>query len=86
MRARPETPIPQPSASPGLTLEEELEGAAHRGLRNEVEQELLERLMSGSPLFFEKAVLAVLAGMGYGGSRASAAHHLGKPGTRASMA
>ncbi len=72
--------ISAPEASPtGVTPEEELE-SVHRALRAQVEQELLERLRSGSPLFFEKAVLAVLIGMGYGGSRASAAEHLGKPG------
>jgi restriction system protein len=69
----------KPATQDQLTPEERLE-ATYRDLRHEVEQDLLERLRTGSPLFFEKAVLAVLLGMGYGGSRADAAHHLGKPG------
>jgi restriction system protein len=59
---------------------EELLETTYRSLRHEVEQELVDRLRSGSPLFFEKAVLSVLVGMGYGGSRADAAQHLGRPG------
>jgi len=71
---------PGPEAAPvGSTPEEEIE-AVHRVLRHEIELQLLERLLSGSPLFFEKAVLAVLTGMGFGGSLAHAAQHLGKPG------
>jgi restriction system protein len=49
-------------------------------LRAEAEQGLLHRLRNGSPEFFEKAVLEVLVAMGYGGSRAEAAIHLGRPG------
>jgi restriction system protein len=41
---------------------------------------LLASVLEQSPLFFEKLVLDVLLKMGYGGSRADAAEHLGKSG------
>ncbi len=62
-----------------LSPEERLE-AVYRDLRSEIEHELLERLRSGTPTFFERAVLDVLTGMGYGGSREQAQRHLGRPG------
>lgn len=62
-----------------LNPEENLE-AQYAQLRKGVENDLLERLRKGSPTFFEKAVIDVLVGMGYGGSRADAARHLGKSG------
>lgn len=61
------------------SLEEVFENA-YRDLREEVERDLLDRLLSGTPAFFEKACLAVLIGMGYGGSNATASQHLGRPG------
>jgi len=66
-------------AQASLSPEELLE-ATHAQLRGEVESELLERLRNGHPTFFEKAVLDVLVGMGYGGSRLDAAKHLGGTG------
>jgi restriction system protein len=72
------TPHAEPAETP-LNPEEQLE-ASYLALRSEVELGLLQRLKSGSPEFFEKAVLEVLVAMGYGGSRAEAAVHLGRPG------
>jgi len=62
-----------------MSPEETLE-SVHRQLRSQTEHELLDRLREGSPAFFEKAVLDVLVGMGYGGSRIDAARHLGGTG------
>ena len=45
-----------------------------------MEHAILARLKAGSPEFFERAVLDVLVAMGYGGSRAEAAQHVGKSG------
>jgi restriction system protein len=61
-----------------LNPEEQLE-TSYLALRAEVEQGILQRLKAGSPEFFERAVLEVLVAMGYGGSRAEAATHLGRP-------
>jgi restriction system protein len=74
--AVPEALAPaQASLSPDELLE-----ATHAQLRQEVESDLLERLRQGNPTFFEKAVIDVLVGMGYGGSRIDAGQHLGKSG------
>ena len=41
---------------------------------------LLDAILKQSPTFFEELVLDVLLAMGYGGSRESAAQHLGQSG------
>ena len=47
-------------------------------LRKELASRLLDQILAQSPTFFEHLVLDVLVAMGYGGSRANAAAHLGK--------
>lgn len=42
--------------------------------------ELLTRLLEGSPAFFEKAVVELLQAMGYGGGREDAGRRLGRAG------
>jgi restriction system protein len=49
-------------------------------LREEVAAELLERLGSAAPVFFERLVVRLLVAMGYGGSYAEAASVVGRPG------
>lgn len=61
------------------TPEEQFE-AADRALRKALERELLERVKSSSPHFFERIVLRLLVAMGYGGSLAEASEHLGRSG------
>jgi restriction system protein len=61
------------------TPEEALEGA-WQTLRENTEQELLNRIKASSPKFFERLVLDLLVGMGYGGSRSDAAKLLGASG------
>jgi len=63
------------SASP----EEALEGAYGR-LRTGLEEELLEAVKGGSPVFFEELVIDLLVKMGYGGSRTDAARAVGRSG------
>jgi len=41
---------------------------------------LLARIRAATPTFFERLVIELLTKMGYGGSRAEAARHLGGPG------
>jgi restriction system protein len=50
------------------------------GLRQQVTDEILERLKAGSPSFFEKAVVDLLVAMGHGGSRSDAARAVGRSG------
>lgn len=61
------------------TPEETLE-AAHVKIRTALAQELLNRVMSLSPTFFERLVVDLLVNMGYGGSMKDAGEAIGKTG------
>lgn len=64
---------------PAQTPEELLE-ANYQNLRQDLSQELLERIMSCSPQFFETLVVDLLVAMGYGGSRKDAGQAVGQSG------
>jgi restriction system protein len=70
-------PIPVTSASE--TPEEVLE-RAYQTIRAELASELLTRIKSGSPEFFERLVVELLLKMGYGRSRAEAGRAIGGTG------
>lgn len=53
---------------------------AYRRLRSELELDLLEQVNSVTPAFFERLVIDLLVGMGYGGSRQDAGRAIGKSG------
>ena len=65
--------------SPTATPEEVIE-LAHQGLREQLGQELLARILSCSPSFFEQLVVELLVKMGYGGSRRDAGERIGQTG------
>jgi restriction system protein len=71
----PEIGNSETSASPIELIEHGIQS-----LRNELSVEVLKNVLAQSPTFFEHLVLDVLLAMGYGGSRESAASHLGKAG------
>lgn len=52
----------------------------YQKVREELELELIEKVKSGSPAFFERVVVELLVAMGYGGSRKDAGQTLGKTG------
>lgn len=58
-----EQQVVQATATPDEILE-----AAYQGLRNTLADELLEKIKSASPVFFERLVVELLVKMGYGGS------------------
>lgn len=62
-----------------LTPEEVLE-TSYQDLRNKLAHDLLERVKSCSPEFFEKLVITLLVAMGYGGSRIEAGERVGRSG------
>lgn len=66
-------------ASPQATPEESIE-LAYLGLREQLAQELLARILSCSPTFFEQLVVELLVKMGYGGSRKDAGERIGQSG------
>lgn len=53
---------------------------AYKTLQSDTRQKLLDAILQRSPEFFERLVLDVLIKMGYGGSRAEAARHMGRSG------
>lgn len=74
----PRTASPTTPAS-DQTAEERLEGA-HEELTGALSEDLLARLIDGDDQFFERVVLDVLVGMGYGGSKREAAERVGRSG------
>lgn len=63
-----------------LATPREILEAAHQVLREALADELLERLKSGTPEFFERLVVELMVAMGYGGSRTDAGQALGRSG------
>jgi len=67
-------------ATPTRTTPEEAIELAHQGLREQLGQELLSRVLGCSPSFFEQLVVELLVKMGYGGSRRDAGERIGQTG------
>ena len=61
------------------TPEENLE-QAHQRIRSELAEELLQKILTCSPAFFEHLVVELLVKMGYGGSRFDAGKAIGRSG------
>ncbi len=77
--SKTETAVEETEPETTQTPEEILE-ASHQSLRNKLVQEILERIMSCSPRFFERLVVDLLVRMGYGGSRNDAGRAIGQSG------
>lgn len=77
--ARQNKPLPQASFQSDLTPEE-LFSQAYQRLRSNLEAELLEQVKAVTPAFFERLVIDLLVGMGYGGSRLDAGKAIGRSG------
>ncbi|WP_045840335.1 restriction endonuclease [Comamonas thiooxydans] len=70
--------VAEPAQSPS-TPEESIE-EAYQGLKEQLAQELLTKILSCSPSFFEQLVVELLVKMGYGGSRKDAGERIGQTG------
>ncbi|MCZ7854940.1 restriction endonuclease [Agrobacterium salinitolerans] len=66
-------------ASARTTPEEQID-AAYMSLQAALRDELLKRILSNSPTFFEQLIVDLLVAMGYGGSHKDAATQLGRSG------
>lgn len=66
-------------ATTSATPEEQID-AAQALLHQALKADLLQRILAQSPAFFERAIVDLLVGMGYGGSHENAARRLGKSG------
>lgn len=68
------------SAAQDIATPEEQIDAAHAVLHAALRADLLQRVLTQSPAFFEGAVVDLLVAMGYGGTHETAALRLGKSG------
>jgi restriction system protein len=80
-----QTESPQSAASsvvvlPPIGTPDEILRDTIAQIEDELRAELLDRLLSSDPAFFEWAVVALLQAMGYGGAREDAGRIVGKPG------
>lgn len=66
-------------ANLGITPDEQID-VAYKDLRETLADELLGRVRTSTPKFFEHLVVDLLVAMGYGGSRIDAAQVVGKSG------
>lgn len=66
--------------SPSKSTPEEAIEVGHQGLRKQLAAELITRILSCSPTFFEQLVVELLVKMGYGGSRRDAGERIGQTG------
>lgn len=78
-RSQPEDTAPQDVTVATATPEELLE-TSYRSLRDALADELLERVKSCTPTFFERLVVELLVAMGYGGSLTDAGQAVGRTG------
>lgn len=74
-----EKPMAAAAAASPATPEEQID-AAQSVLRSALSSDLLQRILDNSPDFFERLIVDLLVGMGYGGSHENAALKLGKSG------
>ena len=74
-----ESPVAEAAVAALSTPEEQID-AAQNVLDAALRTELLQRIMDNSPSFFERVIVDLLVGMGYGGSHEDAARRLGKSG------
>lgn len=74
-----EKPKKPETSTDDLTPLEHIE-FGYQKVREELELELIEKVKSGSPGFFERVVVELLVAMGYGGTRKDAGQTLGKSG------
>lgn len=65
----------QPAETP-----EEILQKAYQSIRNDLAGEILDRIKSNTPSFFENLVVDLMVAMGYGGSRSDAGQSVGKSG------
>ena len=67
-------------AEPPTETPEEMLQQAYENIRGDLVSQILERIKSNSPEFFEKLVVDLMVAMGYGGSRADAGKSVGTSG------
>lgn len=79
MKATPEPDNGQQETLPLETPEEILQ-KAYQSIRSDLAVEILEKIKSNSPQFFERLVVDIMIALGYGGSRSDAGKSIGQSG------
>jgi restriction system protein len=74
-----DTKLPPLETDESRTPEEQIE-AAFLSIRQSLGREILEKLLTASPSFFEKTVVELVVSMGYGGTRKDAGQAIGQTG------
>jgi restriction system protein len=69
-----------PAALTGAATPDEVLRITVKELESSLSGELLQRILSAPPAFFENLIVTLLLGMGYGGSREGAGRAIGKSG------
>ncbi|MEO8606928.1 MAG: restriction endonuclease [Chloroflexota bacterium] len=72
--------VPEVTEEESVHTPEEILEESYQSLRDELAQELINRVMLCSPRFFERLVVDLLVAMGYGGSRKDAGERIGQSG------
>lgn len=69
-----------PGTESSVETPEETLHKAYQSIRSDLAGEILEKVKSNSPQFFEKLVVDLMVAMGYGGSRSDAGQSIGHSG------
>jgi restriction system protein len=77
---RPKTESPDDSDNGHAGTPEESLETAYNKIRDDLAADILQRLKTCSPAFFERLVVEVIVKMGYGGSRQDAGKAIGRSG------
>ena len=78
-QSQSELQLSEVAAASHATPEEQIDGAQAL-LHSALSADLLQRVLDNAPSFFERVIVDLLVGMGYGGNHESAAQRLGKSG------
>lgn len=71
---------PATEVKPSTATPEEVVEAAYNAVRAALRVDLMDRILQNSPSFFERVIVDLLVGMGYGGSHRNASEQLGGSG------
>lgn len=75
-----ETAEAKADVAPSTATPEEVIDAVYIAVQQALQAELLERIRQNSARFFERVIVELLVGMGYGGSHRNASQQLGRSG------
>jgi len=80
MKAAASTEINSGQETLQLETPEETLQKAYQNIRGDLAAEILEKIKSNSPQFFERLVVDIMVALGYGGSRVDAGKSIGQSG------